>query len=422
MKVCIISNLYPPFIRGGAEIIATMQASGLKDNWQHVFVISTRPTQVKVVGAPIFFNGIFATTVDKIDDVDVYRFNPNNIYYYLDDFKYPAFIRLIWHIFDIFNIFSYFKIKKILTKEKPDVVITHNLMGIGFLIPMLIRKLSRKAGSAYGGKIKHVHTIHDVQLVTPSGLVLKGKENIFSHKFFRAIGYTKLMRYLIASPDIVISPSKFLFDFYKKNNFFPESKKFVLPNPIKNLIKIEKKASPNLQLIYLGQINKAKGVLELIDSFKKIKLPHMRLDIVGVGESLKKAKELAGDDKRIRFYGWLNHEKLMPLLARADLMLVPSLCYENSPTVIYESLSMGLPVIAADIGGTSELIKENINGWIYPAGEFDVLNKKIISIYKQREKLSAMADNCRRSVSPYTLDNYTNNLLNIINNEHDQKV
>jgi len=410
MKICIISNLYPPFIRGGSEIIAAMQADGLKHSWQHVFVISSRPSRVKVIGGSIFSNSAWTTTVDRINDIDIYRFNPNNIYYYLDDFKYPAFVRLFWHLLDTFNIFSYFKVKKILEKEKPDVIITHNLMGIGFLIPKLIKKI----------KVKHVHIIHDVQLVTPSGLIIKGKENAFSHKFFKMIGYSRLMSYLMADPAIVISPSKFLLDFYKQNNFFTKSKKFVLPNPIKSLLKINKKSTPNLQLIYLGQVNKAKGVLDLIASFKKIKLPHLRLDIVGVGEVLNKAKVLAKDDKRIKFYGWLNHQKLLPLLTRSDVMVVPSLCYENSPTVIYESLSMGLPVMASEIGGTSELIKEGINGWVFSAGEFDMLNKKIISVYKQREKISAMADNCRASVAKYTLENYSNQLLKIIDNEYQQ--
>jgi len=411
VKVCIISNLYPPFIRGGAEIVAAMQAEGLKKAWQHVFVISSRPSKVKVVGGSIFKNNTWLTTVDAVGEIDVYRFNPANIYYYLEDFKYPSFVRLIWHLFDTFNIFSYYKIKKILVKENPDVVITHNLMGIGFLTARLIKNLN----------IKHVHVLHDVQLVTPSGLIIKGKENAFSHKFFRWIGYTSLMRYLMASPDVVLSPSKYLFDFYKQYNFFPKSKKFVLPNPIKSLLKVEKKSTPNLQLIYLGQVNKAKGILDFIENFKKIKLPHLRLSIVGVGEGLNKAKTLAKDDKRIKFYGWLDHQQMLPILSQADLVVVPSLCYENSPAVIYESLSMGLPVIAADIGGTSELIREGVNGWKFPAGDFEALNKKIVFVYQQREKIAKMSDNCRASVINYTLDNYSQNLLKIINDEYSQK-
>ena len=92
MKICIISNLYPPFIRGGAEVVAAMQADGLKEAWQHVFVISTRPSQVKVVGNPILTSGAMATTVDAVGGIDVYRFNPNNIYYYLNFITLTVFV------------------------------------------------------------------------------------------------------------------------------------------------------------------------------------------------------------------------------------------------------------------------------------------------------------------------------------------
>lgn len=408
MKVCIISNLYPPFVRGGAEIIAAMEAEGLKKSWQHVFAISTRPANIKVVGHKIFQTGLWTTSIDSINEIEVYRFNPINLYYYLNDFKFPGFIRFFWHLFDIFNIASYYKVKKILEREKPDVVITHNLMGIGFLIPKLIREL----------KIKHIHTIHDVQLVTPSGLIIKDKEQALSHKFFKAIGYVRLMRHLMGSPDIIISPSKFLLDFYQQSNFFPKSKKKVLPNPIKGLLNIKKQAGAKLELVYLGQVHPAKGVLDLVSSFRRLKLPHARLHIIGAGSVLAKAKDLAGDDKRIWFHGWMPHNQLMPLLSQMDVLVVPSLCYENSPAVIYESLAMGMPVLAADIGGTAELIKEGVNGWIFPAGNFEVFNKKIIGLYKQREKIKLMAPACQQSISQYSLDKYIERLLVLIN-EHD---
>ena len=179
MKIGIITNLYPPFIRGGAEIIASIEAEGLKKAWQHVFVISSRPHNVKIKNAPLIKSPDFIS-VDEVNEVPVFRFSPINIYYYLNDFKYPGFVRMLWHFIDMFNVFTYFKVKKILEKEKPDVIITHNLMGLGFLIPMLLRKL----------KIKHVHTIHDVQMVTPSGLIIYGKENAWQHKFFKPEGVT----------------------------------------------------------------------------------------------------------------------------------------------------------------------------------------------------------------------------------------
>jgi len=213
----------------------------------------------------------------------------------------------------------------------------------------------------------------------------------------------------------VISPSKFLLDFYQKNNFFPNSKKIVLPNPTKGLVSIVKTPTPNLELLYLGQIHKAKGVLELIDNFKKLEEKQLKLHVVGVGPDLAKAKAMAKDDTRIIFYGWMHHDRLLPLIGRVDVLVVPSLCYENSPTVIYESLNMGLPVLAADIGGVAELIKEGVNGWVFPAGDFVTLNKKIQGLYQQREKLKLMALGCQRSVEPFYVDNYVNQILELAN-------
>lgn len=411
MKIGLISNLYPPFVRGGAEIVAALQAESLKKNWQHVFVISSRP---KYNHGPKSYPrslDIFSVISDEVQEVLVYRFRPGNIYYYLNDFRYPALVRLLWHFLDTFNIFSYQKVQKILRAEKPELVITHNLMGLGFLLPGLLKKL----------KIKHIHVLHDLQLITPSGLIIKNKENSWEHKFFRWIGYVALMKKLWASPAVVISPSRYLLDTYSKEGFFPRSQKIVLPNPIKNLLSLPKDSHPNLELLYLGQVNKAKGALDLIKIFREIAKADLRLHIVGLGQDMPAAKKLAQDDQRIIFHGWLQRGALEPLLNKVDILVVPSLCYENSPTVIYEALSMGLPVLVADIGGAAELIREDYNGWIFPAGDFSALQNKIMALADQKERLVLLADNCRESVRPYQLDNYTEKLLEIINSNGEAK-
>lgn len=407
MKIGIISNLYPPFIRGGAEIVAALQAEALKKNWQHVFVVSSRPQYIRRNSNLLPEFDFLDIAADEVNEVQIYRLRPGNIYYYLDDYRYSAPIRFLWHLIDTFNFISYWQIKKILKRDKPDLIITHNLMGLGFLIPHLLRQL----------KIRHIHVLHDVQLITPSGLIIKNQEKAFSHRFFKAIGYQALMKKLWASPEIILSPSQWLLDTYSQAGFFKNSRQLVLPNPIKNLLKIEKKASTDLHFIYLGQINQAKGVLEMIKAFGQIKNTNIKLHVVGQGQEFGAAQKLAKADKRITMHGWLDHKKLFPLLSQMDVLIMPSLCYENSPTVIYESLSMGLPVLTADIGGAGELINEGQNGWKFPAGDFGVMREKIIKLCASPEMLGSMADNCRQSVQPFLLDNYIMKLLAIINHE-----
>ncbi|PWB38298.1 MAG: hypothetical protein C3F02_04815 [Parcubacteria group bacterium] len=409
MKIGIISNLYPPFVRGGAEIVAAVQAGALKQSWQHVFVISTRPKYLRPWTMSLMLPDILDVTTDEVDEVIVYRFRPLNVYYYLDDFKYPGWLRLLWHLVDTFNIFSYRTIKKILLSERPDVVITHNLMGLGFLLPRLLRKL----------KIRHIHVLHDLQLITPSGLIIKNKEKSWEHGFFTVVGYVRAMKSIWGSPDAVISPSKYLLSAYTKEGFFPYSKKIVLPNPIKSLVQVKRVEKSTLDLLYLGQVSRAKGAPDLIRVFHELSQSDLRLHVVGLGQDMNLAKKIAGGDQRIIFHGWLQHSDLQPLIGQVDVLIVPSLCYENSPTVIYEALSMGLPVLVADIGGAAELIQEDYNGWIFPAGDFTALKSKIINLYNRREKLAELSDNCRQSVADYLVENYSKKLLDVIN-EHGQ--
>ena len=65
----------------------------------------------------------------------------------------------------------------------------------------------------------------------------------------------------------------------------------------------------------------------------------------------------------------------------------------------------------------AELITEGKNGWIFPVGDFKTLNKKITSLYKQRDKLHLLADNCHQSVKSYLLDNYIEKILSLINED-----
>jgi len=394
MKIVLISNLYPPFVRGGAEIVVTRIVEGLRKNLQHVSVITTRP-----------YGGVTTLRLEqvRIDDVPAFRFYPLNLYFYTSDYRYPAPIRFIWHLLDVFNFHSYYQIRKILLKEKPDVVLTHNLMGIGFLIPKLIRKL----------KIRHIHTVHDVQLYNPSGIILKGKENDYRQKMANALGYKKLMMKLLGSPDVVISPSQFLKNFYSDKGYFKESSIHVIPNPTDIVQQQISKKHYELELIYLGQLTAVKGILELIDVIKELPKLSIRLNIVGLGPDLNKALKLTKGDNRFVFYGWRPRREIIEIFSRSDVLVLPSICYENSPTVVYEALGYGIPVLVSKIGGAHEVITEGKNGWTFEAGNWKRLKEMIKSIYGQRDRLKGMSPNCLESVRDYSMENYIKKLLEL---------
>src|SRR3989344_2682320 len=209
MKIVLITNLYPPFVRGGAEIIAQTMAEGLREHLQQILVVSSQPF--------IGFRSLFPREYSQ-HNIRIARFFPLNLYFYTNDFRHSTLTRCLWHLFDIFNVHSAFVLMSILRRERPDIVITHNLMGIGFLIPLVLRRMH----------IRHVHVIHDVQLSTPSGLILYGEERHISHRSARWFGYEAILRWLFKGAAVVVSPSAFLLEFYTSRRFFPLARTKVL--------------------------------------------------------------------------------------------------------------------------------------------------------------------------------------------------
>jgi glycosyltransferase involved in cell wall biosynthesis len=344
VKIVIINNLYAPWVRGGSDKVVERIVAGLEKAGHEVFIITTAPKESRT---------------EKIHYLQ-------SIFYNLD--RYPLATRFFWHLFDSFNFLKAAEVKNILKEEKPDLVITNNLMGLGFLLPRLLKKL----------KIRHVHILHDIQLLHPSGLMFWGKEKILAS--FHAKIYQAINRALFGSPEVVVSPSKWLLDEHLKRGFFKKSLTKVLPNYFKDTgFKAQDAAVKNefFTFFYVGQIEDHKGVNLLVETFINFLEKNFKADliIVGPGSRLEEIKKLAVARPEIKVLGRKNSVEVAEFMRKSDCLVVPSLCYENSPTVIYEAIASGLPVIGARIGGITELI-EIAGGILFkPDNQADLLEK-----------------------------------------------
>jgi len=386
MKICLINNLYKPYSRGGAERIVETVAEGLKKAGHKVFVVSTQP--IKGVQPPI---GVWTPKL--------YTFYPWNIISYYNLSKLPKFIRPLWHLINIFNIQSYFKIKKILRAEKPDIVMTHNLMGVGFLTPLAIKKCG----------IKHIHTLHDIQLLHPSGLMFVNKENKINSVFAKI--YQAINKKLFSKIDIVISPSKWLMQMHVKQEFFGKAKRVVLQNPVQNSEfrnkNLENDSNDKFIFLYVGQIEKHKGMELLVEAFNDLN-NNSQLWIVGDGNhKLQITSNKTDDVKLLRKKSSTEVQKLM---READCLIVPSLCYENQPTVIFEAMQNNLPVIGSDIGGIPELLDEK---FLFKAGDSKDLVDKMRWVINNKDELGKLADNTRLKVKDLSVENYIDKILSL---------
>lgn len=383
MKICIMNNLLKPYNRGGAGQVAHNIALGLEDSGNKIFFISTKP--------------IFSNAKSKNNTYYI-----NSFFYNLN--KIPKIFRLFWHFFDMFSIRKYLIVKSILKKENPEIIITHNLKGIGFLTPRLIKKM----------KIKHVHYLHDIQLIHPSGLILYDQEEKI--KTSLAKFYQKINLILFNSPDIIISPSSWLINLYNQYNFFPKSKKVIFPNPIveNSDSKRTQKENDKITFLYVGELEKHKGIIFLIQSFIKLD-NNFQLYIIGKGSEEGAIKNLIKNTNGIFLLGWQDNQKVKEYMSKSDVLIMPSYCYENSPTVIYEAVTAGLPVIASNIGGNPELVNKFSGLLFEPENEEDFIGQIKYAI-NNIEIIKAQAYKARENIKQYNIYNYTKNLLSIIQN------
>ncbi len=392
MKVCLVNNLYPPYARGGAEQVVVKTVQGLLVLGHTVVVITTTP---------------YGPEKEVVGDLTIYRYHPKNIFFYTEAHHHHFLARVLWHVIDLFHISSARAVARIIAEEKPDVIHTHNLMGMSFLIPRFIRRLNTR----------YVHTVHDVQLVEPSGIIRKNQEHSWRYTGFPVRIYSAMVRWLFDSPDVVISPSQFLLKFYESRGFFPRSKRVFLRNPTTSSGQLRtRKSHAGLALLYLGQIEEHKGILFLVKTFLNLittaSVP-IALHIAGSGSQLDQVKTLVAGVPQVVVHGKVSRDALPELFAGIDLTVVPSLCYENSPTVIFESFSFGVPVLASNVEGIAELIAEGENGFTFATEDALALTDRLRFCMLHPEALQMMSEKIAQSPLRQTEEEYIGRLLEL---------
>ena len=297
MKIGIITNLYPPHARGGAENVIVRTIEELLSMGHDIFVITGQPRSAGL-----------GPTLGALSIERVYRFFPRNIYFMLDDYRYRWPVRVLWHVIDAFSKHGANVVRRVLSDEHPDIVITHNLKGVGLRIPGVIQSMG----------IPHVHIIHDLQLVTPSGLRLFGQEReMWFVKPLYAL-YRAVCRARLGTPAMVISPSQFLIDEYRKVGFFERADVRFVPNPSpkpSGVLRDTQRSGP-LRLLFIGQLGHHKGLIFLLNAFAKYE-GDARLQIVGGGPLRTIVEERAKHDKRIVYLGYTPQEEVLKCVADA---------------------------------------------------------------------------------------------------------
>jgi glycosyltransferase involved in cell wall biosynthesis len=135
-------------------------------------------------------------------------------------------------------------------------------------------------------------------------------------------------------------------------------------------------------ILYVGRMDLVKGVNYLIEAAKIIVRKYKRVKFILVGDgSLRREYQItAASFNNIIFLGWRND--VPELMRMADIFVLPSLS-EGVPNVVMEASSSGLPVIATDVGGVSQLITNQETGILTRSRDKDALVSAICKLIEE---------------------------------------
>jgi glycosyltransferase involved in cell wall biosynthesis len=152
-------------------------------------------------------------------------------------------------------------------------------------------------------------------------------------------------------------------------------------------------------ILYVGNLAPPKRVDTILRAMPEVveRVPSARLWLVGDGELHKELEILAAEleiSHRVEFLGARPHDE-MPDWMRQAQMLVHCSDHEGLPVAIMEALGCGLPVVAANVGGISDLVKEGETGFLLSPDDVAGFSDRLVRLVSQPELASKLGRNAR---------------------------
>ncbi|HDJ89113.1 MAG TPA: glycosyltransferase family 1 protein [Thermoprotei archaeon] len=402
MRILFITRRFYPDIIGGGEVSAYHIAKSLVDLDNDVFVLT-------------FTEGKFKKEI--IDGIKIYR--------------YPIFytkIPILSHFLNLEGMYIQmaYRTLKFLDKIKPDVVHLLNIESIFFTSFILKIKGIPSFATINGPMIScYVGDCVDYRgnsciKCSPKKMFFcimnKGKTSFIGYfgrffKFIYGVFHILELKFFAKKIDKLFPVSKAIKKLLIENGF-NEDKLEVIHNPIpiSDKIKTNLKEKLNIQnrrvILYAGRVTEEKGVHRVVEAMRYI--DNAIFLIVGRGsycrvktpyyKSLEEMVKKYDLKEKVKFIGYVEPDNMKEYYSIADLVVLPCTIYESLSRMLLEACSYGIPIIASNVGGNSEIVEDGKNGILLKTLETEELVKAIKYILENPKIYEEMSKYCKEKV------------------------
>jgi glycosyltransferase involved in cell wall biosynthesis/GT2 family glycosyltransferase len=200
-----------------------------------------------------------------------------------------------------------------------------------------------------------------------------------------------------AAADLWIAPSRFLREKYLATGAF-DPERFVYSDyglrPVEPSAARRADPTGRVRFAFVGSLLWYKGVDVLVRAFARLDPARASLAIHGAFDPARDAyhaelERIAAG--RVSFRGQFANGSLAAIHAEIDVLVVPSVWFENSPITIHEAFQFGTPVVTSDIGGMAELVEHGRTGLLFRAGDADDLARALARLVDEPGLLAELS-------------------------------
>ena len=301
---------------------------------------------------------------------------------------------------------SYEKIFGFLKKARPDVVHFHNIFP---LISPSAYYACQKMG------IPVVQTLDNQRLICPASSFYRNgklcldclgkslpypsivhacyhKSRLHTAVVASMIGFHRLLGTWQSQVDAFLCSTDFYRDMFLTAGL-PAEKLFVLPHFVQENHQSNPPKENGDYALFVGRLDPEKGVGTLLEAWRTVGIP---LRIRGNGQMEEHAREFVNrhNIKNVEFLGRMEERDLSNLIGNSRFLVMPSEgFYETFGLVIIEAYSRSVPVLASNVGVTSELVSDKQTGLLFEAGNARDLAEKARWLWENPAEAKKMGKN-----------------------------